>query len=179
VRWCDCVFGQFGCGHGSSFLKCGRARPGFKEGIDIGGRPLLSHHRTCGSIRRFGGLSYGRQSISESRASRSRHWAARRQAPDCSPASTGRERSPPFARRDLCPLPVSAVPRTEPVPVSTASRSQTAACAWSTPQGFAAPKASDIGRNSRSNREGNGPTPRPSSPRLRPSSVASIPELYL
>src|ERR1017187_8458346 len=36
--------------------------------------------------------------------------------------------------------------RIEPVPASTASRSQTVACAWSTPQDLATPKASGIAK---------------------------------
>jgi hypothetical protein len=42
--------------------------------------------------------------------------AARWRAPDCSPASTEHERSPPFARPDLCPHPVSATQRIVKVP---------------------------------------------------------------
>jgi hypothetical protein len=69
--------------------------------------------------------------------------------PGCSPASTGRERCPPFERRDLFPLPVSAVQRIGPIPASTASKSPAGADAWSTPQGFATPMAFGTGRSSR------------------------------
>src|SRR5580704_1622449 len=63
--------------------------------------------------------------------------------PGCSPASTDRERCPPLSRRDLGPLPVSAVQRSAPFLVSTASRSQISACAWSTSQDLPTPRASD------------------------------------
>ena len=50
----------------------------------------LSHHRTYGSV--YGGsasLVIGRQSISEARASRNRHWAVQTRGPGCSPALHG------------------------------------------------------------------------------------------
>ena len=53
------------------------------------------------------------------------------------PASTDRGRFQPDGRRRLYSRPAFAIRQTAPILASTASRSQTAACVWSTPQGFA------------------------------------------
>jgi hypothetical protein len=64
------------------------------------------HHRTCGSA--YGGSAgsaISRQLISESRASRNRHWAARWRMPDCSPASTDHEPSRRLRGQIFAPTP--------------------------------------------------------------------------
>src|SRR6185312_1666288 len=78
----------------------------------------------------------GAPSIRESRASRSKHWAVQSRVPDCSPASTDHGHYPPIERPGLYPHPVCEVRRTAPCPVSTASRSQTEACAATAVQAF-------------------------------------------
>jgi hypothetical protein len=126
-------------------------------------------------IRRFGGLSY-RPPVNLGIPSQSKKaLGSAIEVPDCSLASTDRERFPPYGRQGPYSRPASAIQRIVPILVSTASRSQTAACAWSTPQDLAAPMASGIGQSSQSIRGGNGPTPRPFSPRSRLASVASPP----
>src|SRR5690606_28541577 len=96
--------------------------------------------------------------------------------PGCLPGATGHERCPPFERRDPCPHPVAAVQRIAPNRVSTASRSQTEACVWSTPQGSATPTAFRTSRNNRASPEDTGTVPQPFVPCSHHVSVALVPE---